>query len=147
MNLRALRLLYPDINLTGVEINAKAANELRQHVDRVEECSILDWEPQASADLALIKTVLIHINPDRLNDVYDRLYRASNRLVLICEFYNPTPVEVNYRGYDGKLFKRDFAGEMLDRFPDLRLLNYGFLYSRDPAFLNADQCWFLLEKS
>ena len=38
-----------------------------------------------------------------------------------------------YRGHTARLFKRDFAGEMLDRFSDLRLVDYGFRYHRDLA--------------
>jgi len=44
------------------------------------------------------------------------------------------------------LFKRDFAGEMLDRYPALKLLDYGFVYRRDPLFPQDDMTWFLLEK-
>jgi len=43
-------------------------------------------------------------------------------------------------------FKRDFAGEMLDRYRDLKLVDYGFAYHRDPAFSHDDITWFLLEK-
>ena len=41
-----------------------------------------------------------------------------------------------------RLFKRDFAGEMLDRFSDLRLVDYGFRYHRDPAHPADDLTWF-----
>jgi hypothetical protein len=34
---------------------------------------------------------------------------------------------------------------MLDRFPDLSLVEYGFVYHRDP-FPQDDLTWFLLEK-
>ena len=146
MNLRALKLLYPRIHLAGVEINARAAEELRSHAHRVDECSILEWDPAEQADLSMIKTVLIHINPEYLPEVYDRLYHGSRRYILICEYYNPTPIEVPYRGHSDRLFKRDFAGEMMERFPDLRLLDYGFAYRRDPCFLYDDQSWFLLGK-
>jgi len=44
------------------------------------------------------------------------------------------------------LFKRDFAGEMLDRFKDLELLDYGFVYHRDNNFPQDDLNWFLLRK-
>jgi spore coat polysaccharide biosynthesis protein SpsF len=54
-------------------------------------------------------------------------------------------VEIDYRGHSGKLFKRDFAGEMLDRFPDLKLVSYGFCYHRD-EFPQDDSTWFLMEK-
>ena len=49
--------------------------------------------------------------------------------------------------HQGKLFKRDFAGEFLDRFADVRLVDYGFAYHRDPNFQQDDISWFLLEKS
>jgi spore coat polysaccharide biosynthesis protein SpsF len=56
-------------------------------------------------------------------------------------------VSVPYRGHTERLFKRDFAGELMDRFPDLRLLAYGFNYHRDPSFAFGDDTWFLMEKS
>jgi hypothetical protein len=52
---------------------------------------------------------------------------------------------VEYRGHADKLFKRDFAGEMIDRF-DLKLIDYGFFYHRDNYFSFGDSSWFLLEK-
>jgi spore coat polysaccharide biosynthesis protein SpsF len=55
-------------------------------------------------------------------------------------------VEVLYRGHTSKLFKRDFAGEMLDTYPDLSMVDYGFVYSRDNNFPQDDVTWFLLEK-
>lgn len=148
MNLRALRLLYPDLACSGVEINAEAAAELADQIgeENVFNGSIGDWTPRQPADLALIKGVLIHLNPDLLPDAYDRLYDGSSRLILVAEYYNPTPVAVPYRGHDDRLFKRDFAGEMLDRFDDLRLIDYGFAYRRDPAFPQDDISWFLMEK-
>ena len=50
------------------------------------------------------------------------------------------------KDYEEKLFKRDFAGEVLDRFDDLRLFDYGFCYHRDLHFPQDDVTWFLLEK-
>jgi len=82
-----------------------------------------------------------------LNDVYEKLYNSSNRYILIAEYYNPTPVSVVYRGHSNKLFKRDFAGEMLDKYSDLTLVDYGFNYHRDNSFHYADTNWFLLEKN
>jgi len=73
-------------------------------------------------------------------------HRACNRYICLAEYYNPTPMEVPYRGHSGRLYKRDFAGEMLERFPDLSLVDYGFVYHRDPNFPLDDITWFLLEK-
>ncbi|MBI3524674.1 MAG: pseudaminic acid biosynthesis-associated methylase [Betaproteobacteria bacterium] len=148
MNLRALHQLLPTANLSAIEINANAADELRAlgYVD-VRHQSILEYTPQDSHDLTLIKTVLIHIHPDRLPVVYDALYASSRKYICVVEYYNPTPVSIPYRGHSDRLFKRDFAGEILDRHPDLRLVSYGFKYRRDPVFLHSDVTWFLMEKT
>lgn len=148
MNLQALRLLFPCQELSAVEINPTAAAALRKFLpeERVYHSSILDFAPQQRWDLVLIKGVLIHINSDHLPTVYDKLYAACGRYLLVCEYYNPTPVAIPYRGHTDRLFKRDFAGEIMDCHPDLRLVDYGFAYQRDPNFSQDDITWFLMEK-
>lgn len=147
MNLIALRQLLPTAELAGVEINATAVAQLKElgYVD-VYQASILEFESKKQYDISFTKGVLIHINPEALPQVYDLLYKNSRRYVLVAEYYNPVPVEINYRGHTGKLFKRDFAGEMMERFPDLTLVDYGFSYHKDPCFPQDDITWFLMEK-
>ena len=146
-NLKALHQLLPTAALAGIEINELAAEQLRNWGEvQVFHDSILEFNNQEQWDMSLIKGVLIHISPERLNDVYDRLYKASKRYICLVEYYNPTPVEVNYRGHTNRLFKRDFAGEILDRFADLTVVDYGFVWHRDPTFPLDDCSWFLLEK-
>ena len=147
MNLLALRALLPAIELAAIELNGQAVTELQQIPGiTVYPQSILDFEPARVWDLVLIKGVLIHINPESLQRVYDLLHRSSRRYICVAEYYNPSPVEVVYRGHSGKLFKRDFAGELQGRYPDLRLVDYGFAYRGDPHFPQDDITWFLLEK-
>jgi spore coat polysaccharide biosynthesis protein SpsF len=81
-----------------------------------------------------------------LNLVYEKLYNSSKKFILIAEYYNPSPVSINYRGYDNKLFKRDFAGEFLKKFPETKLIDYGFCYKGDIAFPQDDITWFLIKK-
>ncbi|MFI3185615.1 MAG: hypothetical protein QX198_06500 [Methylococcaceae bacterium] len=149
MNLKALQLLYPDIHLQAVEINRDAATQVKNLIgeNNVYEGSIFEYPVVEKVELTLIKGVLIHINPDMLDNVYEKLYQSSNRLILICEYYNPIPVVIPYRGHADRLFKRDFAGEMLDKYTDLKLVDYGFSYHRDPAFPGDDGTWFLLQKA
>jgi spore coat polysaccharide biosynthesis protein SpsF len=148
MNLRALRLLYPEMQLHGIEINEDAAGQLAQWIgaDKVFTGSIFDYPVVQTFDLVLIKGVLIHLNPDMLQQTYRKLHEAAARYILVCEYYNPSPVVIPYRGHSDRLFKRDFAGEMLDNFPDLNLIDYGFAYRRDPSFPQDDITWFLMEK-
>jgi pseudaminic acid biosynthesis-associated methylase len=147
LNLRALRTLLHEVDISAVEINQKAFEILKQlpGVDARHE-SLLEFQPDRTWDLALSCGVLIHLAPDRLPDAYRLLHQSAARYIVVAEYYNPTPVEVTYRGHEGKLFKRDFAGEMLDLFSDLHLRDYGFVYHRDPLFPLDDVNWFLLEK-
>lgn len=148
MNLKALRLLYPEQEQHAVEINNDAVAGLRENLtpEHVYHESILTFEPNNEWELVLIKGVLIHINPDMLQMVYQKLVKACSRYLIVAEYYNPSPVSIPYRGHNDRLFKRDFAGEILDAHPEMKLLNYGFVYSRDLSFPQDDITWFLLEK-
>lgn len=147
LNERVLNILFPGIKMETVEINKNAAEECGKIPNVIaHHGSILDFECDKTFDLTFTSGVLIHINPERLKDVYDRLYRFSAKYILVNEYYNPTPVEVNYRGETGKLFKRDFAGEILDMYPDVELIDYGFVYHRDISFPTDDATWFLMRK-
>ena len=148
MNLKAIKQLFPNIELSAVEINKSASDTLRDFLgkENVFNGSILEYNPSQKFDIALIKTVLIHINPEKLPTVYEKLYQSSNKYILIAEYYNPSPVTVNYRGHNDRLFKRDFAGELLEMYDDLELIDYGFVYKRDNVFPQDDVTWFLLEK-
>lgn len=148
LNLRALSAIMPGLQMEGVEINEKAAKEcsLVPGVKVINQ-SIYDYSVKENQfDLSFTCGVLIHIAPEKLPIVYDILYRSSKRYIFINEYYNPTPVEVVYRGNTGKLFKRDFAGEMMDKYPALKLLDYGFIYHRDNYCPQDDCTWFLMEK-
>lgn len=149
MNLKAMKLLYPAVELHGIEINTGASNELARVIpaSNVVNSSILDFAPLRTWDLVLIKGVLIHINPASLLSVYDKLVASCARYLLVAEYYNPTPIAIPYRGHNDRLFKRDFAGEILERHSQMRLLDYGFAYRRDPCFPQDDITWFLMERN
>lgn len=149
MNLKALKLLYPALDAHAIEINEDAVAALREVIPagNAYNRSIIDFEPQRQWDLAFIKGVLIHINPDELPIVYDALVKSCFRYLLVAEYYNPAPVAIPYRGHTDRLFKRDFAGEILDRHKQMRLIDYGFAYRRDPSFPQDDITWFLMERT
>ena len=83
-----------------------------------------------------------------LPKVYLSLINSCSKYLLINEYYNPKPVSIDYRGHSERLYKRDFAGEILDSFPEMKLIDYGFLYERDPVHKRVGSTnWFLLEKN
>lgn len=148
LNLSALNRIHKTLDLRGYEINELAAKAAADE-DMAQIVNTTITEPLVSDkkfDLTFTKGVLIHINPDKLDTVYENLYTLSNRYIMVCEYYNPSPVAIEYRGHHDRLFKRDFAGELIEKY-NLRLLDYGFNYHRDPYFTNDDTTWFLMEKS
>lgn len=149
MNIQALKLLHPSWDFHGIEINSDAAKELEKVLPdkNIYNTSILEFNQNRLWDLVLIKGVLIHINPDELPVVYDKLVASSERYILVAEYYNPVPVAIPYRGHNDRLFKRDFAGEIMDRHSQMKLIDYGVVYHRDPDFQHDDITWFLLEKT
>jgi len=149
LNLKAIHSLLPSTELSAIEINAFAKAQLEQwgECKDVFHQSALEFESENRYEMTMILGVLIHINPKELPQMYQKLYDHSDRWILLSESYNPTPVEVNYRGNEGRYFKRDFAGEMMTKYPDLTLVDYGFVYHGDPVFPLDDTTWFLMEKT
>ena len=125
-----LHLLNPVVSGRGVAVYA----------------SLLNFKKKQIADLSFTMGVLINISPNNLDKAYETLYLTSKKYLLLCEYYNPTPVAIDYRGHSNKLFKRDFAGELLNKYQDLELLEYGFSYKNDKKYSLDDINWFLLEK-
>ena len=149
LNLMTLSYLLPHVNdISAIEINEEAARECQENVNinNMYIQSIHDFIPDYKRDFVLSKSILINLPPKSLQMVYEKLYESSKKYICICEYYNPTPVEVEWRGYSNMLFKRDFCGEMMDKYPDLKLVNYGFVYHRDYNFPQDDINWFLLKK-
>jgi len=148
LNLHAINSLFNKLDIAAIEISQEAIDVLKklEFVNNVYHDSILDINLDKKRDFVFIKGVLIHINPDFLDTVYEKLYDASNKYIMIAEYYNPSPTTITYRGNKDRLFKRDFAGEMLDKYPDLELVDYKFIYHRDNHFPQDDVTWFLLRK-
>jgi pseudaminic acid biosynthesis-associated methylase len=150
INIIALNNLLPNVKTSAVEINSRAFADLEKVcTGKAYLQSILDINSNKYSryDLVFTKGVLIHINPEELNKVYEILYKLSKKYICIAEYYNPSPVAIEYRGQKNKLFKRDFCSELLDKYKDLNLVSYGFKYHRDINFPQDDINWFLLEKS
>ena len=146
LNLRALRYLNPDLCISAIDINKNAVNMAKTHgFDNVHQGSIIEPMDVKSVDLTFTTGVLIHINPEYLVNVYDNLVQSSDRYIIVSEYYSPNPVSVTYRGHENRLFKRDFAGELIDKY-NLKLIDYGFTYHRDKLAPLDDPTWFLLEK-
>ena len=147
LNLIALHRINRQLKLRGYEINEKAALAAREeNIAEIVNTTVVETlDASQKFDLTFTKGVLIHINPEMLPVVYQNLYDLSNRYIMVCEYYNPAPESIDYRGNKDRLFKRDFAGELMRKY-NLKLIEYGFNYQHDPYFTNDDSTWFLLSK-
>jgi spore coat polysaccharide biosynthesis protein SpsF len=94
-NFRAIQQLLPDCTFTGIEINEREVETLRQVPNvKVYKGSLFDFLPTdlSQHDLTLSSGVLIHINPDLLPEAYYRLYEWSRSYILKL-YITDTPVD------------------------------------------------------
>lgn len=139
-------LLNKKISTNGIEINKKASLIAKKNKHKIKNISVLDYKPIKKFDMSVSCGVMIHINPKYLNKVYDVLYKSSKKYILISEYFNTQPVTINYRGFQDKLFKRDFAKEIQEKYK-LKLIDYKFMWSNDNIYPCDDTTWFLFEKT
>ena len=142
-NLVALNRCFGAPKMTAVEVNKDALDQVPLGIRKI-NYSILCWTPDDKWDLVFTKGVLIHIPLESLLRAYRTMVDASNRYILIAEYFCPTSRMIPYRGEDDRLWARDFAGEMMDAH-GLKLVDYGFVYKRD-QHPQDDVTWFLMEK-
>lgn len=148
MNVEAVRSVFPRSVYTAVEINKSACEDLGK-IEGVEVVrqSILEYQAPGLFDLVFTKGVLIHMPPEELGKVYDLMFFSSRQYVALIEYHDQQIRPLRYRGRAGRLWKRDFCGELRARHPELKLVDYGFLYKGDELGQGEDLNWFLLEKA
>jgi pseudaminic acid biosynthesis-associated methylase len=148
-NLRWIAELIGAENVGGVDVNAKALELLRERVPGVDArlaCGAeLPFE-DGSFDLVFTTGVLIHQDPDtQLEPMMKEIVRVSSRYVIAGEYRADELTEVPYRGQEGALFKQDFGGLYQRLFPELRVLDDGFLSPDEGRW--DDLTYWVLEKS
>jgi pseudaminic acid biosynthesis-associated methylase len=97
-----------------------------------------------SIDFVFTSGVLIHIAPADLPRIMSEVVRVSKRYVLCNEYFAKSPEEIQYRGHQGLLFKRDFGRYYTEQWPALKPLNTGFFWLGNSPF--DDTTWWLFEK-
>lgn len=148
-NLDQLSLLDPELNPSVVEINPKALEFVQsRHALQQSFCGPAQEAGFPSAYFELVFTcgVLIHVPPNDLLDVMAKMYQWSSRYIVVAEYFNRTPISIEYQGRPDLLFKRDFGAMFIDNF-EVNLVDYGFLWGRiyDSAGFD-DVTWWLFEK-
>jgi len=145
-NLRWLAEILAPRDVFGVDVNEGALAGVRRTLSGVNAVYASARElpfRDRLFDLTFTTGVLIHLPPAGLPVAMAELVRCSRRYVLCGEYYSAEPVEVPYRGETGALFKRDFGAYYLELFPELALVEQGFL-GRDEGW--DDVTWWLFER-
>lgn len=144
-NLQVLQEINPKLHLTAIEPNEQAAKTAQKNVPTSKiintDASKITFENVFN--LVFTAGVLIHIGDDNLDQTLRNMHKASSRYILTIEYYSSTRTSIPYRGLDDALFKRPFDKEWLRLFPDLKMLETGFV-GTDKGF---DDChWWLFKK-
>lgn len=148
-NMDSLQRLLPDAQKSIIEISKPAFEHVTSRHTFAQQFngSILESNLEGTFDLVFTMGVLIHIHPDELLANLRKAFAYSHRYFLIGEYFNRTPVMIEYQGEANRLFKRDFGRLVLEHFP-VQLLDYGFLwgYLYDAAGFD-DITWWMFEKA
>ena len=148
-NIHFLNTALPQAQKSIIEISKPAYDFVTSQytLDRTFNGPIVqsNFQP-ASFDLTFTIGVLIHISPDDLLANMKKMHDYSRRYILMGEYFNRTPVMLEYQGQQNKLFKRDFGKLFMENF-DVKLVDYGFLWGHlyDAAGFD-DITWWLFEK-
>ena len=134
-NLSAIRRAFPDVQVSGNDVNESA-------LYMANAAGIPAWNvmpTELRRELVFSCGVLIHIAPEDLKDIMQSIINASTEWVLAVEYFAPKEIEIIYRGYTGKLWKRDY-GKL---YRDMGLI----LYADGITGEGFDGCaWHLLRK-
>jgi len=148
-NIEQIKLLLPQSKPSIIEISQPAFDFVtsRHNFQYTFNGSILDSKFENKAfDLVFTMGVLIHINPDQLLDIMSKMFEYSNKYILMGEYFNRTPVMIEYQGEKDRLFKRDFGKLFIENF-NVNLLDNGFLWGHLYETAGFDDItWWLFEK-
>lgn len=133
-------------NLYGVELQSYAverAKEISKGINIIQGSGFDIPFKDRYFDLVFTSGVLIHINPQHINNIIDEIYRTSSRYIWGFEYFSETHEEIAYRGNEDKMWKANFKQLFLDRYPDLKLIK-----SEKFKYVNSNNVdeMYLLEK-
>lgn len=147
-NIDFLNAALPDAPKSIIEIS-KPAYDFVTHQHKLDKAFNGPIEESAFSDrfdLVFTIGVLIHIHPDNLLTNMRKMFDYSSKYILMGEYFNRTPMMIEYQGQKDRLFKRDFGKLFTENFP-VELVDYGFLWGHiyDRAGFD-DITWWLFKK-
>ena len=141
-NLQWIAQHVPPEDVYGIDVNEGALERLRERLPRINAIRSRGRDlpfRDRWFDLTFTSGVLIHQPDSTLPLVMSEIVRVSKRFVLALEYAADDTVVVPYRGQDRALFKRDYTSLYRELFPDLKLIDEGFL-GRDEGWDDTTWC-------
>ncbi len=128
-NINLLNHILPSASKSIIEISEEAYKIVtgKYEINLAFNGSIIESSFKEKFDLVFTMGVLIHIHPNDLFDNLKKMFDYSSRYILMGEYFNRTPVMIEYHGEKDKLFKRDFGKLFIENFP-VKVIDYGFLW-------------------
>ncbi|MCW7471403.1 hypothetical protein ND863_17725 [Leptospira kanakyensis] len=129
-NIMFLEEIYSQAEKSIIEISKPAYDFVtnQYNLKNSYNGAIIDSNLESNSfDLVFTIGVLIHIHPDNLLENMKKMFNYSKRYIVIGEYFNRTPVMLEYRGEKDKLFKSDFGKLFLENF-SVELIDNGFLW-------------------
>lgn len=143
-NLDALKFLMGSTLNVGIEVNSKACQVLTERGFVAVNAPFLEVNALGKFDLVVTRGFLMHVPDADVEKTLRKLYESTNLYLCVAEYFSPVRRQVHYHGQDDALWLDDFAGRLLEMYPDLKLIRYGFQYHRDCG--GNDVTYFLLKK-
>jgi pseudaminic acid biosynthesis-associated methylase len=134
-------------SVVGIDVNDGALARLREQDPHINvmyaSAGRLPFRERAF-DLVFTMGVLIHVGSDDLAVAMSEIVRCADRYVLCGEYFAEEETAVEYHGETEALFKRDYCGLYASLFPELQLVESGFL-GRDEGW--DDVTWWLFRRA
>lgn len=143
-----LSRIFPKAKMSLIEINTRVFNVANQRLktEYAFNGSIANSSlPKNHFDLVFTSGVLIHVAPENLIENCRKMFNYSKKYILIAEYFNKTPVSIDYYGRKNILFKRDFGRFFVENF-QVDLIDYGFLWGNEYEKAGFDDITFWLFK-
>jgi pseudaminic acid biosynthesis-associated methylase len=149
-NINFLNHVFPEARKSIIEVAERPFDEVtkRYQLENAFNGTLLESKlPDSYFDLVFTNGVLIHIHPEEVLANMKKMYDYSKNYILISEYFNRTPVMIEYRGELNKLFKSDFGKTFMTNF-DVELVDYGFLWGHiyDNAGFDDITFWLFKKK-
>jgi pseudaminic acid biosynthesis-associated methylase len=120
-------------NLHGLDINQLAINKAKKDFPEMDffNSSIEQFDIGKKFDLVFTSGVLIHINPESLNTIMQKMMELTNQYIFGFEYFSENLTEINYRNNLGVCWKQNFPSLFKNSFPILNLIQEKKFFHKD----------------